>query len=55
MVWSGHDHSREITQVKGMTCIVVDSMQDEDKKPFYMLVTMGEKINYDFVSVADIQ
>lgn len=55
MVWSGHDHSREITQVKGMTCIVVDSMKDEDKKPFYMLVTMGEKINYDFVSVADIQ
>lgn len=55
MVWSGHDHSREITQVKGMTCIVVDSMKDEDKKPFYMLVTMGEKIDYDFVSVADIQ
>ena len=55
MVWSGHDHSREITQVKGMTCIVVDSMKDEDKKPFYMLVTMGEKIGYEFISVADIQ
>ena len=55
MVWSGHDHSREITQVKDMTCIVVDSMKDEDKKPFYMLVTMGEKIDYEFVSVADIQ
>ena len=51
MVWSGHDHSREITQVKGMTCIVVDSMKDEDKKPFYMLVTMGEKIDYEFVAV----
>ncbi len=51
MVWSGHDHSREITQVKDMTCIVVDSMKDEDKKPFYMLVTMGEKIDYEFVAV----
>ncbi len=51
MVWSGHDHSREITQVKGMTCIVVDSMKDEDKEPFYMLVTMGEKIDYEFIPV----
>ena len=55
MVWSGHDHSREITQVKDMTCIVVDSMKDEDKKPFYMLVTMGEKIDYEFISVADVR
>lgn len=54
MLWTGHDHSREITQVKGMTCIVVDSMKDEDKNPFYMLVTMGEKIDYEFVSVAHI-
>ncbi len=50
MVWSGHDHSREITKVKGMTCIVVDSMKDEDKKPFYMLVTMGDHIDYEFVA-----
>ena len=55
MLWSGHDHSREITQVKGMTCIVVDSMKDTDKKPYYMLVTMGEKIDYEFVSVADVK
>lgn len=51
MVWSGHDHSREITQVKDMTCIVVDSMKDTDKKPHYMLVTMGDKIDYEFVAV----
>ena len=49
MVWSGHDHIREITRVKGMTCIVVDSMKDDDKNPGYMLVTMGEKITYDFL------
>ena len=51
MLWSGHDHSREITQVKDMTCIVVDSMKDDDTSPFYMLVTMGDKIDYEFVPV----
>ena len=51
MLWSGHDHSREITQVKDMTCIIVDSMKDEDKEPYYMLVSMGEKIDYEFVAV----
>ena len=50
MVWSGHDHAREITKVKEMTCIVVDSMKDEDMQPFYMLVTMGESISYEFIS-----
>ena len=51
MVWSGHDHVREITQVRGMKCIVVDSMKDEDKEPYYMLVTMGKYVNYEFVAV----
>ncbi len=54
MLWSGHDHMREITRVKGMTSIVVDSMKDEDKEPYYMLVSMGEKIDYEFISVANI-
>ena len=51
MVWSGHDHAREVTKVKGMTCIVVDSMKDGDKNPFYMLVTMGKSISYEFIPV----
>lgn len=51
MLWSGHDHAREITQVKGLTSIVVESMKDEDKEPYYMLVTMGDKIDYEFVAV----
>lgn len=51
MVWSGHDHAREVTKVKGMTCIVVDSMKDSDKHPFYMLVTMGKSISYEFMPV----
>lgn len=51
MVWTGHDHSREVTQYRDMTCIIVDSMKAEDKSPYYMLVRMGEKITYDFVAL----
>ena len=50
MIWSGHDHVREITRVSGMTCIVVDSMEDDDMNPYYMLVTMGDRISYEFIS-----
>jgi predicted phosphodiesterase len=53
MVWTGHDHSREVTQYKDMTCIIVDSMTPEDKAPYYMLVSVGEKINFDFVAIND--
>ena len=51
MIWTGHDHCREITQVKNMISISVDSMKDEDKEPYYMMVIMGEKIDYEFVAV----
>lgn len=51
MLWSGHDHHREITEVKTLTSVVLDSMKDNDEHPFYMLVKMGEKIAYDFVAV----
>lgn len=51
MVWTGHDHSREVTAYKDMTCIIIDSMTAEDKSPFYMRACMGEKITYDFVPV----
>ena len=54
MILSGHDHTREITRVSGMTCIVVDSMKDEDKRPYYMLVTMGENIAYEFVPMFEM-
>ena len=51
MQWTGHDHFREITRVKDMTSIIVDSMEDDDTEPYYMQVTMGEKIDYEFVAV----
>ena len=55
MVWTGHDHSREVTQYKDMTCIIVDSMTDEDKSPHYMLVNMGNKITFDFIPISNIE
>lgn len=51
MVWTGHDHSREITQIKDMTCIIVDTMQDIEKTPYYMVVDMGDDIRFQFVAV----
>lgn len=51
MVWTGHDHSREVTEIHGMTCIIVDTMQDIEKTPYYMVVDMGEDIDYHFVAV----
>lgn len=51
MMWNGHDHCREITEVKGMTSIVVNSLTDEDTHPYYMVVTMGKEIDYEFVEV----
>jgi predicted phosphodiesterase len=55
MVWTGHDHSREVTAYQNMVCIIVDSMKDDDKRPCYMVVNMGDKITYDFVAVPDKQ
>ena len=55
MVWTGHDHSREVTLYKDMTCITVDSMTPKDKSPHYMCVTMGDKITYDFLPVVVMQ
>lgn len=51
MVWTGHDHSREVTQYKDMTCIIVDSMTEEDRKPCYMVAYIADKITYDFVAI----
>ena len=51
MVLTGHDHSREVTKYKDMTCIIVDSMTDDDKNPYYMVANVGQNINYQFVPI----
>lgn len=49
MVWNGHDHNREITSYGGVTYITTDSMKDPDDPAYYMVVTMGSEINYQFI------
>lgn len=52
MFWSGHDHSREVTQLTGLTSIIVDALFDREPHPAYMIASMtDETINYRFVSV----
>lgn len=53
MVLTGHDHSREVTKYKDMTCIIVDSMTNDDKNPHYMVANVGQNINYQFVPIQD--
>ena len=51
ILFTGHSHSREVTMFDELTCIIVDSMTDEDKKPAYLVATMGETIDYKFVNL----
>ncbi len=45
---SGHDHSREITDFKGVKYIIVDTMQDPETNAAYMCVSVGETLQYRF-------
>lgn len=51
LVLMGHDHSREITLYGGVRYIIVDSVQDPQNKPFYMIASVGDKIAYEFVAL----
>ena len=51
MYWSGHDHSREMSNYGGVTYIVVDALLDPEERPFYMVADMGETIQTKFISV----
>lgn len=48
---SGHDHSREITDYKGVKYIIVDSLQDKADRPAYMIVSVDTQLNYQFVEL----
>lgn len=53
MYWCGHDHSREISHYAGTEYIIVDSSEDPDTNPYYMMVDMGKEIHYRFVSLKE--
>lgn len=50
LVMMGHDHSREVTTYGGCLYIIVDSMQDAQREPYYMVLSVGKRIGYEFVS-----
>lgn len=45
---SGHDHGREVSEFKGVQYIIVNTMQDPDPEPYFMVATMGERMNYEY-------
>lgn len=48
---NGHDHSREVTDYKGVTYITVDAMNDAEPHPAYMVARIGEMLIYEFVDL----
>lgn len=49
--WSGHDHSREITNYGNVTYIVVDALEDAVEDAYYMISTMSSSIEHKFVKI----
>ena len=48
---SGHCHSRDIADFKGVKYIIVDTMEAPEKKPGYMVATFGKELSYRFVEM----
>lgn len=51
MYWSAHDHSREEITFNGVTYLVLDALQEGSNPAGYMIATMGNEINWEFVEV----
>lgn len=51
MVLQGHSHSRDYTSFKDVEYLRVDAIEDPAEKAFYTVLTVGNKINYDFIQV----
>lgn len=49
MYLCGHDHSREITVLKGVDFIVVDALEEHDNTPGYLKLYAGEDLKYEFI------
>lgn len=47
----GHDHNREVLLYKNVLYIIVDAMLDSSTKPFYMIATCSETIDYKFIAL----
>ena len=47
-VWSGHQHARQSVVFKGVNYLVLDATKDTEKGQAYMVVDMGEEVNYSY-------
>lgn len=50
MVLMGHDHSREVSRYGRTNYIIVDSIQDPQERPAYMILSMNE-LQYEFIEL----
>lgn len=50
LILMGHDHNREISRYGHATYIIVDSVQDPQERPYYMILNMGQ-LDYQFVAL----
>ncbi|MCM1035609.1 MAG: metallophosphoesterase [Paludibacter sp.] len=48
---SGHDHHREITRFRDVQYMIVDTMQDPVPNPFYMVATIGNQLEYEYIAL----
>jgi hypothetical protein len=47
----GHDHSREVTNYAAVNFITLDHSNDVEEEPSYMIMEIGRKVTYEFVSI----
>lgn len=48
---SGHCHSRDVADYKGVKYIIVDTMEEPAEHPCYMIASFGKDITYKFVDI----
>ena len=53
MMIAGHDHSRDVTTYNGVTYITLDQIKDGASNASYMVVGVGQTVDYQFVPIND--
>ena len=53
MMIAGHDHERDVTRYNGVTYITLDAIGERFPTASYMVVNMGQSIDYQFVDADD--
>lgn len=51
---SGHAHSRNITDFKGVKYIIVDTLQDPVEEAAFMVATVGRQLQYEYINIKDL-